>query len=198
MSAWRDTPTLVGRHVTLRPLERDDRDGIVSAFAGGTERNFATVIPREDSIDAWYRRIGSEQAAGRSMPFTVLDTTGLVCGVTRFMEMLEPHRRVEIGGTVYAARVQRTGVNTETKLLLLGHAFDVLGCQCVQICTDFLNRRSRAAIERLGAKQDGVLRGEMVMPDGRVRDTVVYSILVQEWRGVRQNLETLLVEHEPA
>jgi len=109
--------------------------------------------------------------------------------------MSEVDRRVEIGGTVYAKRVQRTGLNTEAKLLLLSHAFETLGCQCVQLRTDWLNRQSRRAIERLGAKQDGVLRGHKVIGD-RVRDTVVYSILAREWPGVRRNLESLLASHE--
>ena len=125
----------------------------------------------------------------------LLDADGTLCGVTRFMRMNEAHRRLEIGGTVYAPRVQRTGVNTETKLLLLTHAFETLGCQCVQLRTDWLNHASRRAIERLGAKQDGVLRGHMVM-EGRLRDTVVYSILAHEWPGVRRNLATRLAAHE--
>ena len=101
--------------------------------------------------------------------------------------MSERHRRLEIGGTLYAGRVRRTGLNTEAKLLLLGHAFDALGCNVVQLRTDWLNHASRKAIERLGAKLDGVLRGHLVMP-GHVRDTVVYSILAGEWPGVRSNL----------
>jgi RimJ/RimL family protein N-acetyltransferase len=92
--------------------------------------------------------------------------------------------------------VQRSGLNTEAKLLLLGHAFETLGCVCVQLRTDWFNRRSQAAIERLGAKRDGVLRGQRIMPDGRVRDTVVYSILDHEWPGVRLNLQTMLKRNE--
>jgi RimJ/RimL family protein N-acetyltransferase len=125
----------------------------------------------------------------------VLDVGGAVVGTTRYLRMAEAHRRLEIGGTFYATAVQRTGVNTETKLMLLGHAFDVLGCQCVQIRTDALNKRSQAAIERLGATRDGVLRGHQVMAGGRLRDTVAYSILDREWPGVRQNLQYLLAKH---
>jgi RimJ/RimL family protein N-acetyltransferase len=193
--AWRATPTLFGRHVTLRPLDRADRAAILEAFATGLEGAFATVVPGPETIEAWYERIEREQAAGRAMPFVALDSGGQVSGVTRFLRMSEPNRRVEIGGTVYAPRVQRTGLNTEAKLLLLTHAFDVLGCQCVQLRTDWLNRQSRRAIERLGARQDGVLRGHMMIGD-RLRDTVVYSILVHEWPGVRRNLRTLLAAHE--
>lgn len=195
MNAWRETPTLVGRHVTLRPLARADRGAIVAAFAVGLDHVFATVIPGEETVNSWYDRIEAEQAAGRAMPFTVLDAAGYVCGVTRFMRMAEVHRRLEIGGTVYATRVQRTGLNTEAKRLLLEHAFEVLDCLCVQFRTNWFNRRSRAAIERLGARQDGVLRGHMLTPDGHARDTVVYSILAHEWPGVRQNLDYQLASH---
>ena len=192
---WRQAPVLVGQHVTVRPLAVDDRAAILAAFATGLEGSFATMIPGPDTIDAWYARLTTEAAAGRAMPFVVLDADGTLCGVTRFMRMNEAHRRLEIGGTVYAPRVHRTGVNTETKLLLLTHAFETLGCQCVQLRTDWLNHASRRAIERLGAKQDGVLRGHMVM-EGRLRDTVVYSILAHEWPGVRRNLVTRLAAHE--
>jgi len=193
--AWRETPTLVGRHVTLRPLDRADREGILAAFASGLEGSFATLVPAENTIEHWYDRIEREQAAGRAMPFVALDATGRLSGVTRFLRMSEVDRRVEIGGTVYAKRVQRTGFNTEAKLLLLTYAFETLGCQCVQLRTDWLNRQSRRAIERLGAKQDGVLRGHKVFGD-RVRDTVVYSILAHEWPGVRRNLTSLLAARE--
>lgn len=125
------------------------------------------------------------------LPFTVLDASGTVSGVTRFMRMSEPHRRVEIGGTVYARRVQRTGLNTEAKRLLLGHAFEVLGANCVQLRTDFLNHASRRAIERLGARLDGVLRGHLILGE-HLRDSAVYSILVHEWPGVRRNLDQLM------
>jgi len=196
-SPWRVTPTLAGRHVVLRPLRRDDRDDILTAFATGLEGTFATMVPRHDTIDAWYDRLERDHAAGRSLPFTVFDHDDRVAGVTRLMRMSEANRRVEIGGTVYAKRVQRTGLNTEAKLMLLAHAFETLGCQCVQLRTDWLNRASRRAIERLGAKQDGVLRGHMVL-DGRLRDTVVYSILAHEWPGIRRNLLTLLAAHQEA
>jgi len=195
ITSWRSTPTLAGRHVTLRPLERGDRAKILEAFSAGLKGAFATIVPGPETIDGWYERIEREQAAGRAMPFVVLDRDRRVSGVTRFLRMSEANRRLEIGGTVYAPRVQRTGLNTEAKLLLLTHAFEVFGCQCVQLRTDWLNRQSRRAIERLGAKQDGVLRGHMMI-GGRLRDTVVYSILNHEWPGVRRNLEVLLAAHE--
>jgi len=199
VSAWRTTPTLAGRHVTLRPLDRADRDAIVAAFATGLDGVFATIVPDDATIDGWYDRIEAERAAGRAMPFTVLDADGAVAGVTRFMRMSEANARVEIGGTVYARRVQRTGLNTKAKRLLLGHAFEMLGCQCVQLRTNFLNRASRTAIERLGARMDGILRGHMKLADGSMRDSVVYSILAHEWPQVRLNLDSQLARHgDPA
>jgi RimJ/RimL family protein N-acetyltransferase len=190
--AWRAVPTLVGRHVTLRPLDRADRAALLAAFGDGLDHVFATVVPDAATIDGWYDAIEAQQAAGRALPFTVLDAAGRVSGTTRFMRMNEGHARVEIGGTLYARRVQRTGLNTEAKRLLLDHAFGVLGCQCVQFRTNWHNRASRAAIERLGARMDGVLRGHMVTDGGEVRDSVVYSILLHEWPQVRRNLDYLL------
>lgn len=194
MSAWRETPTLTGRHVTLRPTIRDDRAALIDAFVG-LETTFATMVPNTATIDGWVERLEREHAAGRVLPFTVLDAEGRISGVTRFLRMSEPHRRVEIGGTVYSPRVQRTGLNTEAKRLLLAHAFEVLGAICVQLRTDFLNRQSRTAIERLGARLDGVLRGHMILGEHR-RDTVVYSILDHEWPGVRRNLDALLAKYQ--
>ena len=192
---WRETPTLTGRHVTLRPLDRGDRDAIVAAFATGLDYAFATMVPAQANIDAWYDTLAAERTAGRALPFTVLDADGQVAGVTRYMRMAPAHRRVEIGGTVYASRVQRTGLNTEAKRLLLGHAFETMDCFCVQLRTSWHNRQSRAAIERLGARQDGVLRGHMIAPDGHHRDSVVYSILAHEWPGVRLNLDHRLAHY---
>ena len=193
-AAWRDTPTLRGRHVTLRPLERADRDAIVAALAG-LEGLPTTFVATDATIDGWYDQLEREKAAGRALPFTVLDADGAVAGVTRFLRVTERHRRLEIGGTVYAPRVQRTGLNTEAKRMLLGHAFDTLGAQCVQLRTDFLNAASRRAIERLGARLDGVLRGHMIMPGGHVRDSAVYSILAHEWPGVRRHLDRLMTRY---
>lgn len=192
MSDWIFTPELVGRHVRLRPLRRDDREGLLEAFSDGLEDTFTTVVPTAETIDAWFDMLERETAAGRAFPYAVLDTEGRVAGTTRFLRISPAHRRLEIGGTVYAKRVQRTGLNTETKHFLLRQAFETLGCNVVQLRTDWLNAQSRAAIERLGAKMDGVLRGHLVMPDGHIRDSVVYSIVASEWPGVRSNLQALM------
>jgi RimJ/RimL family protein N-acetyltransferase len=193
MSQWSAVPTLKGRHVTLRPLEASDRDAILEASSDGKLWElFYTAVPGPTTIDSWMERAATEQAQGRSLPFAVLDSSGTVVGSTRFMRMNPSHRRLEIGTTFYAARVQRTPLNTEAKRLLLGHAFDAMGCVCVQLRTDWFNRPSRRAIERLGARQDGVLRNHNITPDGRVRDTVVYSIVEGEWPGVRRNLDFML------
>ncbi|WBY08357.1 GNAT family protein [Sphingomonas sp. 7/4-4] len=194
MSVWRETPTLKGRHVTLRPMVREDREELLEAFEG-LHSLFHTTVPTADTFDAWYDRVAFDTAAGRNLPFTVLDADGRISGVTRLMRMSETHRRVEIGGTLYAPRVQRTGLNTEAKYMLLGHAFEVLEVNCVQIRTDFLNHASRRAIERLGARLDGILRGHLIL-NGHLRDSAVYSILAHEWPGVRRNLDLLMARYD--
>jgi RimJ/RimL family protein N-acetyltransferase len=197
VNVWRDTPTLIGKHVTLRPLTFDDRDGLLAAMLDGDLASlFYTFVPTLENIDGWFAKLAAEREAGRALPFAVIAADGRLVGTTRFMRMSEVDRRVEIGGTVYAKSVQRTGLNTEAKRMLLGHAFEVLGCHCVQIRTGWHNRTSRRAIERLGAKLDGVLRNHKVMPDGHLRDTVVYSIITEEWPGVRANLDHMMAHHD--
>ncbi len=195
-ATWTDQPTLVGRHVTLRPLVPDDCDALVAAAADGDLTGlFFTNVSGLADPDAFMAATFRERDFGRAMPFAVTLPDGRLVGLTRFMRMNEAHRRLEIGGTFYAKSVQRSGVNTEAKKLLLGHGFEVMGCNVVQIRTDWFNRRSQAAIERLGAKRDGVLRNHQVM-DGRIRDIVVYSIIAGEWPGVKRNLDYLLSRHE--
>ena len=190
MSGWDETPTLAGRHVALRPLVPEDRDAILAAASDGRLWElFYTAVPGPDTIDAWIERAFREKSHGRALPFAVTAPDGRVIGSTRYMRMNPAHRRLEIGTTFYAASVQRSGVNTEAKLLLLAHAFEAMGCVCVQFRTDWFNHASRRAIERLGAKPDGVLRNHNITPDGRMRDTMVYSILASEWPGVKANLE---------
>ena len=197
MSDWRTAPTLTGRHVTLRPLVRDDREALLAAMADGDLATlFYTFVPTPETADAWLDKVFAERDAGRVLPFAVIAADGQLSGTTRFMRMSEADKRLEIGGTLYAKSVQRTGLNTEAKRLLLGYAFETLGCHSVQIRTGWHNRASRAAIERLGAKLDGVLRNHKIMPDGHLRDTVVYSIITEEWPGVRANLDWMMARHE--
>lgn len=190
--SWSEQPLLRGQHVVLRPLTPDDGPAIAAAAGDGdlTELFFTTVSAFRDP-DAAMAAVLRDREQGRGMPFAVETPDGRVVGLTRYMRMNEGHRRLEIGGTFYARSVQRSGVNTEAKLLLLTHAFDTMGCNVVQIRTDGFNRKSQAAIERLGAKRDGVLRNHQLL-DGRIRDLVVYSIIAGEWPGVKRNLQFLL------
>jgi RimJ/RimL family protein N-acetyltransferase len=134
---------------------------------------------------------------GGALPFVVRDASGTVVGSTRYFNVESAHRRLEIGHTWYAKRVQRTAVNTECKLLLLAHAFEDHGCIAVEFRTSYFNHASRQAIARLGAKQDGILRNHMLLPDGTRRDTVVFSILDSEWPAVRRHLRFLLDRPRP-
>ncbi|WP_454279846.1 GNAT family N-acetyltransferase [Sphingomonas sp. Marseille-Q8236] len=193
MNSWSETPTLTGRHVTLRPFEEADLPALVEAARQGDLWNiFYANVSMMKTPERWLAAALKERDVGRALLFTVETPNGEVVGTTRYMRMAPQHRRLEIGGTFYATRVQRTGVNTEAKRMLLAHAFEVMECQAIQIRTDALNKRSQAAIERLGAKKDGVLRGHQVMADGRIRDSIVYSIIDREWPGVRANLDYLL------
>ena len=159
-----------------------------------TQLFFSNVNGLRDP-DAFMAAAFKERDFGRAMPFAVCLPDGKIVGMTRYMRMNAAHLRLEIGGTFYAKSVQRTGVNTEAKKLLLTHAFEMMGCNAVEIRTDWFNRRSQAAIERLGAKRDGVLRNHQVM-DGRIRDLVVYSIIASEWPGVKRNLDYLLARYQ--
>jgi RimJ/RimL family protein N-acetyltransferase len=196
MSAWTETPTLTGRHVTLRPFVEADLPALVEAAREGDLWDiFYANVSMMKAPERWLAAALKERDVGRALIFTVETPGGEIVGTTRYMRIAAQHRRLEIGGTFYATRVQRTGVNTEAKQMLLTHAFEVMEAQAVQIRTDALNKRSQTAIERLGAKKDGVLRGHQVMADGRIRDSVVYSIIDREWPGVRANLDYLLGKH---
>ena len=186
---WRTQPVLEGEHVLLRPMVRSDGSAIVEAASDGRLWElFYTAVPGPDSIKAYLDSAEAETVYGRAMPFVVIDkASGRLVGATRFMRMKPEAKRLEIGTTFYAKSVQRTPINSEAKLLLLTHAFEVMGCLCVQFRTDHFNHPSQRAIERLGAKRDGLLRNHSIM-DGRVRDTVVYSIIDNEWTGVKRNL----------
>ena len=183
--------TLTGRHVQLVPLST----GHVGALAAAVEDGRAwelwyTAVPSPGEMASEVDRRLRLQATGSTVPFAVLDGPGgRVVGMTAYLNVDATNRRVEVGSTWYAARVRRTGLNTDAKLLLLGHAFDALGCIAVELRTHAMNRDSRRAIERLGAKLDGVLRSHQVCRNGTLRDTAVYSVTAAEWPAVRANLQ---------
>ncbi len=182
--------TLSGRHVELAPLSREHHDDLVVAVQDGDLwRLWYTNIPKPDAMAAEIDRRLGLQAAGTMLPFAVIDrATNRAVGMTTYMNIDLQGPRLEIGSTWYARHVQRTPLNTEAKLLLLSHAFDKLDCLAVEFRTHFFNHQSRRAIERLGAKLDGVLRQHLRMQDGSLRDTCVYSIIASEWPTVRSGL----------
>ena len=186
---WLEPVSLSGPHAQLKPLSHDHIDGLTEAVRDGELwKLWYTFIPRaEDMGKEIDRRLGL-QAAGSMLPWTVFDADGKIAGMTTYMNVDTPNRRVEIGSTWYAKRVQRSALNTQCKLLLLTHAFEKLDCIAVEFRTHWLNQQSRAAIARLGAKQDGVLRNHQVSADGAKRDTVVFSIIDSEWPAVKKHL----------
>lgn len=187
---WPDPVTLRGRHARLEPLSHDHRDGLVEAVKDGElSKLWYTAIPLPENMGKEIDRRLSLQAAGSMLPFTVFDADGRIVGMTTYMNIDAANRRVEIGSTWYAKSAQRGPLNTQCKLLLLRHAFETLNCIAVEFRTHFFNHQSRRAIERLGAKQDGILRSHQIAPNGTLRDTVVYSITAAEWPTVQTHLE---------
>ena len=185
-----DPVTLEGEHAALVPLARAHLDDLVEATRDGELwALWYTTVPDPDGMAAEIERRLALAERGLMVPFTVVGKpSGRAVGMTTFMHIDADNRRLEIGSTWYRKSVQRTAVNTECKLMLLAHAFETLGCIAVEFRTHFLNRRSRAGIERLGARLDGVLRQHMIGRGGTLRDTCVYSILDREWPAVKTNL----------
>lgn len=188
--------TLRGRHVSLEPLRPEHADALRAAAADGELwARWYTSVPSPDTVDGYIEAALAQQDAGEVLPFAVRDASGRIVGTTRFYDIDSAVPRVSIGYTWYAQRVQRTGLNTEAKLLLLGHAFESLGCAAVALETSWFNHVSRTAIARLGARQDGVLRNHRRHADGTLRDTVVFSIIDGEWPAVKSNLTARLASH---
>ncbi len=185
---------LEGRHVRLEPLAREHEAGLSAAAADGQLwMLWYTSIPSPERTAAWMEAALETRDKQGALPFVIRETaTGDIVGSTRYFNVDATHRRLEIGHTWYAKRVQRTAVNTEAKLLLLTHAFETLACIAVEFRTSFFNFASREAIARLGAKQDGILRNHQIQPDGTLRDTVVFSIIAPEWPAVKRHLRFLL------
>ena len=193
MSAWTSVPTLRGQHVTLEPLAHEHVPALQDAVRDGELwKPGYTAIPAPEGMADYVDKALAVRDAGNALPFVVRDAGGTIVGSTRFGDIDAVHRRAQIGWTWYAKRVQRTGLNTEAKALLLTHAFEAMACRRVEFYTHVLNHASRAAIARLGAKEEGILRNHMRMPDGHWRDTVVFSIIDSEWPAVRGHLDHLI------
>ena len=190
MTIWPKLFAVEGKHVSVVPLSMEHLDDLVQAAADGElHRLWYTMVPAPENVGAEIeRRLGLRQA-GSMLPFAIIDkASGKPVGMTTYMNIDAANRRVEIGSTWYRQSVQKSPLNTECKLLLLKHAFEELDCICVEFRTHFMNFQSRRAIERLGAKLDGILRSNAVMANGAVRDTAVYSIIASEWPAVKANL----------
>ena len=189
MSAWLEPVHLAGAHCSLEPLSAQHHDGLVAAAQDGELwKLWYTSIPGPDTMAAEITRRLDLQERGSMLPFTTRDTQSRIVGMTTYMNVDAVNHRVEIGSTWTARSAQRGPLNTECKLLLLGHAFDRLGCIAVEFRTHFFNQQSRRAIERLGAKLDGILRHHQRSANGTLRDTCVYSITQEEWPTVRAHL----------
>ncbi|AAY91323.2 N-acetyltransferase [Pseudomonas protegens] len=186
--------SLEGPRIILRPLQRSDADALVNAARDGELWNLPfTVVPSPDTVERYLDVALEGRDAGSVLPFaTVLRSTGEVIGCTRFWKIDRHNRKLEIGSTWIASRWQRSFVNSEAKYLMLCHAFDDMNCVRVQFTTDEINHTSRAAILRLGARQEGIVRHERIMPDGRKRNSVRFSIIDDEWPAVRQRLQQRL------
>jgi len=190
---------LTGTHAELRPLEQEHRDDLLAA---GSDPELWRWMPRQYFLDAdlafaWIETAVTERAEGRANPFAIIDRdTGRAVGSTRLFNYQRAHRGVEIGWTWIGTKHQRTPINTECKRLLLGHAFSDLDALRVQFKTDSRNQCSRTAIERIGARFEGVLRNHVLLPSGDMRHSAYFSVIAEEWPAVREHLDALL-EHQP-
>jgi len=191
MNNWPEKVELKGKLATLVPLESShEKDLLLAASDGKLWELWYTSVPSALSIKAYIDQAIKERSHQQSIPFVIIDNaSGKVIGSTRYCSIDSKNKRLEIGYTWYSKSFQRTGVNTECKLLLLAYAFETLGAIAVEFKTNWHNIPSRNAIERLGAKQDGVLRNHRIDEEGIIRDTVVYSIINTEWKGVKKSME---------
>ncbi len=193
-SRWIEPIVLLGKHVTLEPMARQHVAGLQAATRDGQLwKLWYTAVPSPEQVEAYVEEALQRRENLGEMPFVIHEhKTNKVIGSTRFMHVDEDSQRLEIGHSWFAESHQRTAKNSETKLLMLSHAFEQLSAIAVEFRTHWINHRSRRAIERLGAKQDGVLRNHKRMPDGSLRDTVVYSITDTEWPMVKKHLQFIL------
>jgi N-acetyltransferase len=198
MSNWIERVTLQGKYVRLEPLEEQHVSGLAEIGAGQDFWGFMLYgdMKTETDMRNWVLDILEREKKGGDLPFAVIHLeSGRVAGATRYLNIMPKDRGLEVGGTWYGKEFQRTAVNTECKYLLLTHAFEMLNVIRVQVKTDSLNIRSQAAIERIGAVKEGVLRNHMILPDGRIRHSVFYSILDSEWGEVKKRLEETLAKY---
>ena len=194
MTIWPEPFSAKGKHVSVIPLCQDHLDDLKEAvYDGDLNQLWYTMIPEASGMQAEIDRRLQLQEQGSMLPFSVVDnTSGKVIGMTTYMNIDAVNHRIEIGSTWYRQSAQRTPLNTECKYLLLNHAFENLNCIAVEFRTHYINQQSRKAIERLGAKFDGILRAHIIMANGTIRDTAVYSIINNEWPTVRANLLWML------
>jgi N-acetyltransferase len=195
MTEWVQPVILTGKYVRLEPMTEEHISGLAEIGVGQPFWDFMLYGPINtvDDMRQWVLDILGRAAKGTDLPFVAVHlASGRVAGATRYLNIVPQDRGLEIGGTWYGPEFQRTPVNTECKFLLLRHAFETLGCIRVQLKTDLRNERSQRAIERIGAVREGVLRNHMILPDGRYRHSVFYSILDTEWLDVKNRLETML------
>jgi RimJ/RimL family protein N-acetyltransferase len=196
MPPLHDAPTLVGRTVRLEPLDEAVREALRPVAQDEYIWTTSLTHALGPSFDTWFDEALAERASGRRIPFAVRLADGRLVGSSSYLDVTPAHQRVEIGATWYHPEVWGSAVNPECKLLLLAHAFDVMQVNRVALVTDALNLRSQAAIAKLGAVREGVLRADRITQGGRVRDSVVFSILAPEWPAVRRRLEQRLIAYE--
>ena len=189
--------TLEGQHTRLEPLTLAHQEALIAAACDGELWNsIVTIVPTRDTMSEYIEAALTAQAQGSELPFVIIQqATSKVVGTTRFYEIQPQQRKAAIGYTWVATSAQRTAVNTEAKLLLLTHAFEHWDCVRIEFITDVLNDQSRAAILRLGARQEGILRNHLIMPNGRIRDSVCFSIILAEWPEVKARLTSRLASH---
>ena len=186
--------TLEGRFVRIEPLSKVHIEGLCRAISDGELwKLLVAMVPHPDNIDEYLSDAHDAYKTGIGLAFATIDKdANRVAGSTRFMRADLPNKRIEIGFTFLGKTWQKTRINTESKFLMLSHAFETMGLNRVEFRTDYLNSTSRRAILRLGAKEEGLLRNHMVMPNGRVRDSVIYSVIRNDWPGVKQHLSSKL------
>jgi RimJ/RimL family protein N-acetyltransferase len=198
MSNWVSRVTLQGNYVRLEPLSEEHIPGLAQIGIGQDFWHFMLYgdMKTEEDMRGWVLDILEREKKGGDLPFAVIHlASGKVAGATRYLNIAPKDRGLEVGGTWYGTEFQRTAVNTECKYLLLGHAFETLRAIRVQIKTDSRNERSQRAIERIGAKWEGVLRNHMILPDGYIRHSVFYSVIDSEWAEVKKNLGAMLAKY---